>query len=130
MHEIQNSQNTGIQFRNVPLTSQTPRWNPLQPNNFGRFKKPLTILTTAEKLTTGKTAAPKKALSSKTEVKHNRIDKTESDIKEKYFNLLELLCSDQVIVDNYFHEKESSVKSKCSVNPQVSVKSRLKNHLD
>ena len=83
-----------------------------------------------EKSTTGKTAAPKKALSSKIEVNHNRIYKTESDIKDKYFYLFELLCSDQAIVENYFHERESSVKSNCSVNPQVSIKGRLKNHLD
>ena len=30
----------GNQFRNAPLSSQRQGWNPLQPNNFGRFQNP------------------------------------------------------------------------------------------
>ena len=40
------------------------------------------------------------------------------------------MCSDQVLKENYFNEKKYSVKSNCSTNPQVSVKGRLKSHLD
>ena len=40
------------------------------------------------------------------------------------------MCSDQVLEENYFDEKEYSVKNNCSANPQVSVKERLKSHLD
>ena len=40
------------------------------------------------------------------------------------------MCSDQVNEENYFDEKEYSVKGNCSANPQVSVKRRLKTHLD
>ena len=40
------------------------------------------------------------------------------------------MCYDQVLQENYFDEKEYSVKRNCSPNPLVSVKSRLKTHLD
>ena len=46
------------------------------------------------------------------------------------FDLFGWLRSDQVLEENYFDEKEYSVKSNCSANPQVSVKGRLKTHLD
>ena len=40
------------------------------------------------------------------------------------------MCSDQVLEENYFHEKQYSVKSNWSANPQESVKGRLKSNLD
>ena len=40
------------------------------------------------------------------------------------------MCSDQVLQENYSDEKEYSVKRNCSANPLVSLKSRLKTHLD
>ena len=51
--------------------------------------------------------------------------KTDADLKEKYFDLFDWLCSDQVLEENYVDEKESSVKS----NPKVYVKGRLKKSL-
>ena len=59
------------------------------------------------------------------EVEPNKTDKTDADIKGKYFDLFDWLCSDQVLEENYFDEKEYSVKSNCSANPQVSVKGRF-----
>ena len=84
---------TGNQFRNAPLSSQRQGWNPLQPNNFGRFQNP-------------------------------------TNKKDKYFVLFDWLFSDQVLEENYFDEKEYSVKSNCNANPKVYIKGRLKNHLD
>ena len=81
-------------------------------------------------LAIGNTAAPKRILSSKLEVNPNKADKTDVDIKDKCFDLFEWLRSDQVLEENYFDEKEYSVKSNCSANPQVSVNGRLKTHLD
>ena len=40
------------------------------------------------------------------------------------------MFSDQVLEENYFDEKEYSVKSNCNANPKVYIKGRLKNHLD
>ena len=73
----------------------------------------------------GNTAAPRRTLSSKLEVNSNKTYKTDADIKDKYFDLFDWLCSDQVLEENYFDEKEYSVKSNCSANPQVSVKGRF-----
>ena len=95
----------------------------------GDFKTPLTTVTTVENLAIGNTAAPKRTLSSKLEVNSNKTDKTDTDIKNKCFNLFDWLRSDQVVEENYFDEKEYSVKSNCCANPQVSVKGRLKTHL-
>ena len=96
----------------------------------GDFKTPLTTVTTVENLPIGNTAAPKRILSSKLEVNPNKTDKTDADIKDKCFDLFDWLRSDQVLEENYFDEKEYSVKSNCSANTQVSVKGRLKTHLD
>ena len=83
-----------------------------------------------ENLATLNTAAPKRILSNKLDVNPNNTDKTDADIKDKYFDLFDWLCSDEVLQQNYFDEKEYSVKSNCSANPQVSIKGRLKTHLD
>ena len=96
----------------------------------GDFKTPLTTVTTVENSTIGNTTAPKRILFSKLEVNSNKTDKTDTDIKDNYFDLFDWLCSDQVLEENYFHEREYSVKSNCSANPQVSIKGRPKNHLD
>ena len=96
----------------------------------GDFKTPLTTVATVENLAIGNTAAPKRLLSSKLEVNPNKTDKTDADIKDKCFDLFDWLRSDQVLEENYFDEKEYSVKSNCSANPKVSVKGRLKTHLD
>ena len=58
------------------------------------------------------------------------MDKTDAHVKDKYSDLFDLLCSDQVVEENYFIEKEYSVKTNCSTNPQMPVKGRLKIHLD
>ena len=92
----------------------------------GNFKTPLTTVTTVENLAIGNTAAPKRISSSKPEVNLNKTDKTDTDIKDKYFDWL---CSDQVLEENYFDEKEYSVKSNCNANSKVYIKGRLKNHL-
>ena len=78
------------------------------------FKTPQTIVTTAENSAIGNINIIK------LEVNPNRMDKTEADIKDKYFDLFGWFCSDQVLEENYFDEKESSVKSNCSANPKVS----------
>ena len=94
------------------------------------FKTPQTTVTSVENSATGNTAAPKRISSSKLEVNPNKTDKTDPDMKDKYFNLCDWLCSDQVLDENYFDEKKYSVKSNCSTNPQVSIKGRPKKHLD
>ena len=68
----------------------------------GDFKTPLTTVTTVENSAIGNTAAPKRILSSKLEVNPNKTDKTDADIKDKYFDLFDWLCSDQVLKENYF----------------------------
>ena len=40
----------GNQFRNAPLSSQRQGWNPLQPNNFGRFQNPTNHYNNCEEL--------------------------------------------------------------------------------
>ena len=40
------------------------------------------------------------------------------------------MCPDQVLEENYFDEKEYSVKCNCCANTQVLVKGKLKSHLD
>ena len=69
-------------------------------------------------------------LSSKLEVNPSKTDKTDADVKNKYSDFFYWLFSDQELKENYFDEKEYSVKSNCSANPQVFVKGRLKSHLD
>ena len=69
-------------------------------------------------------------LSSKLEVNPTKTDKTDEDVKDKHSDFFDWLCSDQALEENYFDEKEYSVKSNCRENPQVSVKGRLKIHLD
>ena len=96
----------------------------------GDFKTLLTTVTTVENLVIGNTAATIRILSSKLEVNSNKTDKTDADIKDKCFDLFDWLRSDQVLEENYFDEKEYSVKSNCSANPQVSVKGRLKTYSD
>ena len=66
----------------------------------GDFKTPLTTVTTVENLAIGNTAAPKRILSSKLEVNPNKTDKTDADIKDKYFDLFNCLYSDQVLEEN------------------------------
>ena len=83
-----------------------------------------------ENLAIGNTAASKRILSSKLKVNSSKTDKTDADVKDKYSDFFDWLCSDQVFEENYFDEKEYSVKSNCSANPQVSVMGRLKSHLD
>ena len=94
------------------------------------FKIPLTTVTSVEKSTIGNTAAQKRMLSSKLEANLKKKDKTDTDIKDKYFDLFNWLCSDQELEKNYFDEKEYSVKSTCSANPQEPLKSRPKRHLE
>ena len=96
----------------------------------GNFKTTLSTVTTVENSVIGKTAAPKRLSSSKPEVNPNKTDKTDADIKDKYFDLFDWLYFDQVLEENYFDEKEYSVKSNCNANPKVYIKDRLKNHLD
>ena len=50
------------------------------------------------------TATPKRILPSKLEVNPNKTDKTDADIKDKYFDLFDWLLSDQVLEENYFDE--------------------------
>ena len=59
--------------------------------------------------------------SSEIEVNSINIDKTEADIKNKYFDLFECLGTDQVLQKNYFDEKKSRVQSNCRANLQVSI---------
>ena len=72
----------------------------------GDFKTPLTTVTTVENSTIGKTAAPKRMLFSKLEINPSKMDKTDADVKDKYFDFFDWLCSDQVLEENYFDEKE------------------------
>lgn len=78
----------------------------------------------------GYTLVPKRILSSKLEVNPNTTDKTDADIVDKYFDLFEWLCPDQVLEENHFDEKEYRVESNFSANPKMSIKGSLKNHLD
>ena len=78
----------------------------------------------------GYTLVPERILSSKLEVNPNTTDKTDADIVDKYFDLFEWLCPDQVLEENHFDEKEYSVESNFSANPKMSIKGSLKNHLD
>ena len=57
------------------------------------------------------TVAPKRTLSQKIAAKTNRTDKTDTCIKDKYFDLFNWLCSEQVLEENYFDKRESSAKS-------------------
>ena len=72
----------------------------------GDFKTPLTTVTTVENSAIGNTAAPKRMLSSKLEVNPSKTDKTDADVKDKYSDFFDWLCSDQVLKQNYFDEKE------------------------
>ena len=121
---------TGNQFRNAPLSSQRQEWNPLQSNNFGRFQNPTSHCYNCGELGHWKQSCLKKNIIHQTRGQPQQDDKTDTDIKDKYFDLFDWLCSDQVLEENYFNEKEYSVKSNCSANPQKSIKGRLKNHLD
>ena len=58
-----------------------------------------------ENLAIGKIAAQKRKLSSKIEVHPNRMGKTDADTKDKFFDLFDWLCSDQVLEENSFVEK-------------------------
>ena len=64
------------------------------------FKTPLNTVATVENLVIGNTAAPKRTLSSKLEANPNKTDKTDADIKDKYFDLFDWLCSNQVLKEN------------------------------
>ena len=77
----------------------------------GDFKTPLTTVTTVKNLAIENTAVPKRILSSKLEVNPNKTDKTDADIKDKHFDLFDWLRSDKALEENYFDEKEYSVKS-------------------
>ena len=83
-----------------------------------------------ENSVTGNTAAPERILSGHLEVNPNKTDKTDADIKDKYFGFFDWFCSDQILEENYFDEKEYSVKSNFSANPHLPIRGRLKNHLD
>ena len=95
-----------------PHTQVTFRMSPLKPKDkdgtlynqitSGDFKTPLTTVTTVENSPIGNTAAQKRTLSRKLEVNPNNTDKTDVEIKDKYFDLLDLLCSDQALEKNYF----------------------------
>ena len=50
----------GNQFRNVPLSSERQGWNPLQPNNFGRFQNPTNHCYNCGELGHWKHSCPKK----------------------------------------------------------------------
>ena len=50
----------GNQFRNAPLSSQRQGWNPLQPNNFGRFQNPTNHCYNCGELGHWKHSCPKK----------------------------------------------------------------------
>ena len=50
----------GNQFRNAPLSSQRQGWNPLQPNNFGRFQNPTNHCYNCGELGNWKHSCPKK----------------------------------------------------------------------
>ena len=50
----------GNQFRNAPLSSQRQGWNPLQPNNFGRFQNPTNHRYNCGELGHWKHSCPKK----------------------------------------------------------------------
>ena len=108
-----------------PISSQRQRWK----TTLSDFKTPLTTVTTVENSVIGNTAAPKR-ISSKLEVNPDKTDKTNADVKDMYFDLFHRLSSDQILEENYFDEKKYSVKSNCNVNPQVSIKGKLKNNLD
>ena len=101
------------------IHSQRQGWSPLQSNNFERFQNPTNHCYNCGELGHWKHSCPKNNII-KIEVNPNRMDKTEADIKDKYFDLFGWFCSDQVLEGNYFDEKESSVKSNCSANPKVS----------
>ena len=73
-------------------------------------KGPLTILTTVENSAIGNSCT-KKNIIPKIEAKTNRTDKTDTCIKDKYFDLFNWLCSEQVLEENYFDKRESSAKS-------------------
>ena len=77
----------------------------------GDFKTQPTSVTTVENSAAGNTAAPKRILASKLEVNPNKTDKTDADMRCKYFDLLDWLCSHQLLEGNYFDKKEYSVKS-------------------
>lgn len=71
----------------------------------GDLKTPLTTVATVENLAIGKIVAQKRTLSSKIEVHPNRMGKTDTDTKDKFFDLFYWLCSDQVLEENSFVEK-------------------------
>ena len=57
---------TGNRFRNAPLSSQRQGWNPLQPNNFGRFQNPTNLCYNRGELGRWKHSCPKKNISQQT----------------------------------------------------------------
>ena len=120
----------GNQFRNAPSQAKGKDGTLYNQTTSGNFKTLLTTVTTVENSAIGNTAAPKRMLSSKLEVNPSKTDKTDTDVKDKYSDFFDWLCSDQVFDGNYFDKKEYSVKNNCSANLQVSVKGRLKSHLD
>ena len=96
----------------------------------GNFKTPLTTVTIVENSAIGNRTTPKRMLSSKREVNSSKTDKTNTNVKVKYSDFFGWFCSYKVLEENYFDEKEYSVKSNCSANPLVSVMERLKSYLD
>ena len=121
---------TGNQFPNAFLSNQRLGWNPLQPSNFGRFQNPTNHCYNCGELGHCKYSCHKKNIIHKLRGQPQQGGKTDADIKYKYFDLFDWLCSNQVLEENYFDEKCYSVKNNCSANPYVSIKGRLKNHLD
>ena len=118
---------TGNQFENAPSQAKDKNRTPHNQITLGNFKTPLTSVTTVENSAIGNKAASKRILSNKLEVNPN---KTVADIKDKYFDLFDWFCFDQVLEKNYLDKKEHSFKSNCSANPQLPIKGRLKKHLD
>ena len=85
---------TGNQFHNAPSEAKDKDGTHYNQITSGDFKTPLTTVTTVENLAIGNTAAPKRILSSKLKVNPNKTDKTDADIKDKYFYLFDWLRSD------------------------------------
>ena len=82
---------TDNQFWNAPVSRQKQEWNLLQPNNFGRFQNSTKHCYNCGELGHWKHNCPKKNIIQELEVNHNRIDKTETNIKDKYFDLFDCL---------------------------------------
>ena len=115
---------TGNQFRNAPYHAKDKDGILYNQITSGNSKIPLATVTTVENSVILNTAVPKRMLTSKLEVNPSKTDKTDTDVRNKYSDFFDWLCSDQVLEENYFDKKEYSFESNYSANPQVSVKER------